>query len=332
MDLRISIGMASNPRTWPVFDGKVKPDGIEVVASPVRGSELFWRQLSFAEFDVSEMSMSSLMMITAQGQEDWIGLPIFTTRNMFHTGVLVRKDRGIDKPQDLKGKKLGVPEYQQTAALWTRGVLFHEFGVSDRDVEFWMERTPDHSHAHATGFAPPPGVTIKQIPKDKTMGEMIVSGELDGALYYLQGGGANLIDRSTVDLTRHPLVKTLFPDPRAEGVRYYKKTGIFPINHGFVIRRSLHERHPWAALNLFKAFEQANAIAEAQRREHNDYFVQTGAIPDEVAKAVASPIIRHGIQANRKTLEMAAQMSNEQGLTPRRMKLEELFAPSTMEQ
>jgi len=332
MNIQLSIAMAANPRTYPILNGHVTADGIDMVASPVRASELFWRQLSFFEFDVSEMSMSSLMMITAGGDDRWVALPIFTTRSMFHTGILVRKDRGINRPEDLKGKKLSVPEYQQTAALWTRGVLLHEFGVSDKDVEFWMERTPDHSHAHAVGFKAPPGVTIHQIPKEKTSGEMILSGELDGALYYLQGGGTNLIDRSPTNLRNHPDVKTLFPDPVAEGARYFGKTGIFPINHGMVIKRSLHEKHPWIALNLYKAFERANAIAEAQRMEYAAYHFEAGLLAGAERKALATPLISHGIRTNRKTLETIAQMSNEQGLTPRRIKLEDMFAASVMEQ
>src|SRR5262252_7778559 len=127
MNIPISIAMASNPRTWPIFDGKIKPDGITLIPSAVHPSELFWRQLRFADFDVSEMSFSSLLMARARGDERWVGLPIFTTRKFFHAEILVRRDSGIERPADLKGKRVGVPEYQQTAALWTRGVLEHEF-------------------------------------------------------------------------------------------------------------------------------------------------------------------------------------------------------------
>src|SRR5579859_7325179 len=146
MNIQLSIGMAPNPRTWPIFEGKVQADGIDLVASPVHPSELFWRQLRFGDFDVSEMSFSTLMMATAKGDDRWIGLPVFTTRKFFHTEILVRRNAGIEKPSDLKGRRVGVPEYQQTAALWTRGVLEHEFGVAPREMEFWMERTPSHSH------------------------------------------------------------------------------------------------------------------------------------------------------------------------------------------
>src|SRR5713101_8031286 len=120
MNIPISIAMASNPRTWPIFDGRIEPDGITLIPSAVHPSELFWRQLRFADFDVSEMSFSSLIMARSRGDDRWVGLPIFTTRKFFHAEILVRKDSGIDRPGDLKGRRVGVPEYQQTAALWTR--------------------------------------------------------------------------------------------------------------------------------------------------------------------------------------------------------------------
>jgi 4,5-dihydroxyphthalate decarboxylase len=330
MRLQLSLATASNPRSWPILDGTVKPDGIDLVPTVIHPSEMFWRQLKFQDFDVSEMSMSSLMMATAHGNDDWVGIPIFTTRKFFHTEILVRRDRGIDKPADLKGKRAGVPEYQQTAALWTRGVLQHEFGVNQTEVEHWMERVPSHSHGGATAFKPPPGTTIKQIPIEKSIGSMMAAGELDAVMHYLRE--QNLVDRSTVDLHNHPDVKTLFPDPIAEGVRFHQKTGIFPINHGMVIRREIAEKHPWTVLNLLKAYDQANELANRQRIAHVEYHVWAGLISAEAGKALRQPAIRHGIKANRKTLETAAQYSLEQGLTPRLMKLEELFAPSAMEQ
>ena len=332
MNIQLSVGMANNPRTRAIFDGRVKPDGIDLICTPLHASELFWRQLRFGDFDVSEMSMSSLMMTVANGDTRWVGIPVFTTRKMFHTGLLARKDRGIDKPADFKGKKIGVPEYQQTAALWSRGILQHEFGVTAADIgEWWMERNPEHSHGGATGFKPPKGVKLSYIPTDTNMGEMLLQGKLDGALHYLAGTN-NLVDRSTADLSRHPDFKTVFPDPHAEGVRFYNKTGIYPINHGMVIKREIAEKHPWAVLNLLKAFDQANDLAEKARMEAVEYHLETGVVPAEMRKALAMPLIRHGIKANRKVLETAAQYSFEQGLTPRLMKLEELFAPSVMEQ
>ena len=331
MDLQLSIAMANNPRTRAIFEDKVKADGISLICTPLHASELFWRQLRFGDFDVSEMSMSSFLMALTGGDTRWVGLPVFTTRRMFNVGVLVRKDRGIEKPADLVGKKMGVPEYQQTAALWTRGYLQHEYGVHPRDMEFWMERNDDRSQSAAVGFKPPPDVKLNFIPNDTNMGEMLMQGRLDGALRYLAGTD-NLVDRSTVDLYRHPDFKTLFPDPHAEGVRFYQKTGIYPINHCMVIKREIVDRHPWTVLNLFKAFVRANDIAEKVRMEAVAYHLETGLLPPEARKALATPLIRHGIAANRKVLETTAQYSFEQGLTPRLVKIDEMFAPSVMEQ
>jgi len=271
-----------------------------------------------------------LMMAKAGGDERWVGLPVFTTRKFFHTGILVRRDARIDTPADLKGKRVGVPEYQQTAALWARGALQHEFGVAPRDMEFWMERTPSHSHRAAVGFTAPPGVTIHQIPAEKSLGSMMLSGELHAALHYIVD--PNLVDRSTADLWTHPEIKTLFPDPIAEGVRYYKKTGLYPINHGMVVKREIVDRHPWVVLNLLKAFNKANAIAERERAQHAEYHIAAGLLPAEAKANLAKPLVQHGVKANRAVLETAARYSHEQGLTPRLVALEDVFAAATLDQ
>ncbi|HKA45165.1 MAG TPA: PhnD/SsuA/transferrin family substrate-binding protein [Burkholderiales bacterium] len=330
MNLQLSIAMTSNPRTWAVLDGRVKADGIDLIPSKVHPSEMFWRQLRFADFDVSEMSFSSLMMARSRGDERWVGVPVFTTRKFYHAAVLVRRGSGISAPADLKGKRVGVPEYQQTAALWARGVLQEEFGVEPRHMEFWMERGASHSHGGALGFTPPPGVVIHTVPPEKNLGGMMLAGEVDALLHYIVD--TNLVDRSTADLWNHPDVVPLFPDPLAEGTRYYRKTGIFPINHGMVIRRALAEQHPWAVLNLLKAFDRANDVANQERVEHAQYHLAAGLLSRDSAEGLRTPLVRHGIAANRKTLERAAHYSHQQGLTSRTMKLEELFAPSAMEQ
>jgi len=327
MKLKLSIGMASNARTWPIFDGRVQADGIELLPSEVFPSELFWRQLKFGDFDLAEMSMSTLMMAVAAGDERFVGIPVFTTRKLFHTEIVVRRDAGIDEPADLKGKRVGVPEYQQTAALWTRGALEHEFGVQARDMQWWMERVPSHSHRGAVGFEAPPGVAIRQVPAEKSLGGMIVAGEIDAIVHYI--ANPNLVDRSRLDLAGEPSVRPLFADPVAEGVRYYQKTGLLPINHGMVVKRSIYDRHPWVVLNVLKAFDRANEIAEHERLAHAQYHIATGLADGE---RLRTPLVRHGVKANRQVLETAAQYSQEQGLTPRRVQLEELFAPSALEQ
>jgi len=214
--------------------------------------------------------------------------------------------------------------------LWTRGVLEHEFGVAPKDMVFWMERIPSHSHRGALGFTPPPAVTVNQIPPEKNIGSMMLSGELEAVIHYIVD--PNLVDRSTADLWNHPAIRPLFPEPAAEGIRYYRKTGIFPINHGMVIRREIAEKHPWVVLNLYKAFERANEIADRERLQHTEYHLAVGLLPSEAREALRVPLVRHGIRANRQVLETAAGYSHEQGLTPRRLALEEVFAANAMEQ
>jgi len=213
MKLKLSIGLMDNPRTRPIFDGRVKPDGIDLIPSDVFASELFWRELKFEDFDLAEMSMSTLMMAVAAGDRRFVGIPVFTTRKFFHTEILVRRGAKIESPSDLKGKRVGVPEYQQTAALWTRGALEHEWGVAARDMEWWMERVPTHSHRGAVGFEPPAGVTIKQVLPEKNLGTMIVAGEIDAIVHYI--ANPNLVDRSRIDLAKQPEVRALFADPVA---------------------------------------------------------------------------------------------------------------------
>jgi 4,5-dihydroxyphthalate decarboxylase len=327
-NLALSFGLSSNPRTWPLLQGRVGIEGVDPVFTVRHPSELFWRQLKFHEFDVSEMSLSTWMRLVARGEPPFVAIPVFTTRRFFHTEVLVRADAGIASPADLKGKRVGVPEYQQTAALWARGVLEHEFGVRPADMEFWMERVPEVSHAGASGFAFPAGVTIHQIPAEKNIGSMMATGELDATLFYLTD--RNLVDRSRIDLRADPAIRPLF-DAVAEGTRYYRKTGIYPINHTMVIRKSLFERHPWVALNVIAAFQEANRIADAERLEQTAYYIHAGLLPPDAAAALATPLVQHGLHANAKVIETAAAYSHEQGLTPRRLTPAELFAPATLE-
>jgi 4,5-dihydroxyphthalate decarboxylase len=328
-DLKLSLAITRNPRTWAIIDGRVKPDSIDFTKTVLGPAEMFWRQLSFAEFDVSEISMSELMMIRSRGDDTFIGIPVFTTRRFYHTMMLVRKNAGIDGPADLKGKRVGVPEYVQTAALWTRGILENEFGIAPGDMTFFMERVPARSHAGAIGFKAPPGVTINQIPPEKSIGSMMVSGELDACMAYFFSPG--LIDRSDVDLANHPDIRPLFRDPVAEGIRYYKKSGIFPINHGMAIKRAVFEQNPWVVLNILKAFIEANDIAEAERREHTAYHFETGLVPADYRKPLSTRLISFGLKANRATLELAAKYSNQQNLTPRIMTMDELFAANALE-
>ena len=327
--LELSIALSDNPNTRPLIDGEVAAEGLRLIPTAVHPSEMFWRQLRFAEFDVSEMSMSSLLISTARGPTPWVALPVFTTREFFHTRILIRGDAGIASPADLRGKRVGVPEYQQTAAIWGRGVLQHEFGVQAREIEWFMERGADKSHGGATGFAPPAGVRVNQIAPSTNIGEMLLAGELDATLLYLTH--RNLVDRSRIDLSADARVRPLFPDRDAEGRRYFAKTGIYPINHTVVVRRALLERHPWIALNLYSAFAAAR---ERLARQADDFLIPyfvTGTLGNETRGALARDPMGYGVKAARPVLETIAQYVHEQGLTPRRVGLDEIFAPSTMD-
>jgi 4,5-dihydroxyphthalate decarboxylase len=328
-NIKLSLICGENDRTRPLIDGSVRPDGIDLSVTVAHPSEIFWRQLTFEEFDVSEMSMSSFLIITAQGDRRFVGLPIFTSRRFFHTGGLVRVGAGIERPEDLKGKKVGVPEYQQTAALWSRGALQHEFGVHPRDIEWYMERTEDRSHGGATGFKAPEGVRINFIPGEQNIGTMMLSGELDATILYITD--PNLVDRSRIDLNNSPQVKRLFPNPVAEGARYFQKTGLYPINHGMVVKRSVLEKYPWVAINLYKAFAEARDRVAARTRELADVYFGLGLLPLDSRPVLSVDPYPYGVKANRNVLETIAEYSHEQGLTPRVVKLEEVFAPSTME-
>jgi 4,5-dihydroxyphthalate decarboxylase len=326
--LPLSIALSDNPNTRPLIDGDVAPEGIALTPTVVHPSEMFWRQLKFGEFDVSEMSMSSLVISTSRGPTPWVALPVFTTREFFHTRILVRADAGIAAPADLRGKRVGVPEYQQTAAIWTRGALENEFGVTPREMEFFMERG-DKSHGGATGFKPPPGVTVHPIPASTNIGEMLTRGELDATLLYLTN--PNLVDRSRIDLSTDKRVRTLFPDRAAEGRRYYAKTGLYPINHTVVVRRTLVEQHPWIVLNLYAAFAAARAaVLRAGATALASHF-ETGLLGDDVKRALAADPMAYGVKATRKVLETIADYVHAQGLAERRVKIEELFAPATMD-
>jgi 4,5-dihydroxyphthalate decarboxylase len=327
--VQLSMCLSDNDRTRPLREGRVKADGIDLVISTAHPSEMFWRELHFAEFDVSEMSCSSLLMAIAHGDKRFVAIPVFTSRSFFHTGILVRTDRGIEKPADLKGKKVAVPEYQQTAALWCRGALQHEFGVTAFDIDWYMERTEELSHASATGFEPPKNLRFQHIPENENIGSMLLAGKIDASLLYLNE--VNLVDRSRVDLRNRTEVRTLFKDPAAEGIRYYKKTGFYPINHCVVIKREVAEKYPWAVLNIFKAFDEAKNQVRDQGLAAASVYFDLGLVSPDQRKALDTDPLAYGLKANRKVLEAITQFSFEQGLTPRLLKLEEVFHPATFD-
>ena len=225
---QLTLGFISafNERVEPLMNGTIEVEGVSLIPTYSHPAETFWRQLKFGEFEVAEMSMSSYLIARSQGA-DMIALPAFPSRRLFQTELSYHVDSGIEKPQDLKGKRLGVAEYQQTAALWLRGILEHDFGVSQYQIHWYMERSEEMSHGGATGFKPPPGISFSRIDKSKSLKSSLLAHELDVAHvaspWVLQ---ANALDRSSrIGGDDWSKIRPLFPDRMAEGARFYRKHG-----------------------------------------------------------------------------------------------------------
>jgi len=327
--IELSIALAENERTRPLLEGSVVAEGIRLRPSRLHPSEMFWRQLRYSDFDVSEMSLSSLIIAVSRGDTRWAALPVYTFRKFYHTAILVRAGSGIRAPADLRGKRVGVPEYQQTSVIWCRGILEHEFGIRADEMEWFMERGADRSHGASTGFAAPPRIRLSFIPPSTNIGRMMVEGELDAVFHYLKE--RNLVDRSTIDLASDPRVTTLFENPAAEAARYYRKTGIYPINHCVVVRRAVLERHPWVVLNLYAAFLAAKAEARRRMLDSLQHYLAPGLLGEQARSGLESDPMAYGLRATRPVIETLIEYVHEQGLSARRVGLEELFAASTLD-
>jgi 4,5-dihydroxyphthalate decarboxylase len=334
-ELTLSFISNFNERVEPLMNGTVRVAGVEIIPTYSHPSETFWRQLKFGEFDVAEMSMSSYLIAKSQGA-DMIALPVFPSRRFFHAEQSYHLDSGIKQPSDLNGKRIGVGEYQQTAALWTRAVLEHDFGVSQYKVHWYMERTEELSHGGATGFKPPPGISFRRIPPDKSLATMLVNHEIDVAPI---GGhlsrAANVIDRSTQlrgaegDWSK---IKPLFPDEVGEAKRFVAAHGFVPVNHTYIVRGDIYRGHPDVSIKLYRAFTEAKIQATATMPERIPAALVFG--PEYLAitrQILGDDPFPYGIEPNRAMLETLIEYSYEQGLTPRRMKIEELFAAETLQ-
>jgi 4,5-dihydroxyphthalate decarboxylase len=329
-NLTLSFISNYNERVEPLMNGAVKPEGIEIIPTYSHPSETFWRQLKFQEFHIAEMSMSSYLIARSRGA-DMIALPVFPSRRFFHAEQSYHVGSGIKEAGDLDGKRIGVGEYQQTAALWTRGVLEHDFGVSQYKVHWYMERTEELSHGGVTGFIPPAGISFHRIPPAKSLATMLVNGEIDVApIASHLSRTVNIIDRSTHirgsegDWSN---VKPLFPDEIGEAKRFVAKHGFVPVNHTYIIRGDLYREQPEIATKLYQAFLSAKEKATATLLERTpaalifapEYLAMTRSI-------LGDDPFPYGIEANGSMIDTIASYSHEQGLTPRKMTTEELFA------
>ncbi len=330
--LTLAFISAFNERVEPLMNGTVQAEGIQLIPTYSHPAETFWRQLKFGEFEVAEMSLSSYLIARSQGA-DMIALPVFPSRRLFQTELSYHADSGIAKPQDLAGKRLGVAEYQQTAALWIRGILEHDFGVSQYKIHWYMERSEEMSHGGATGFKPPLGISFNRIAPNKSLASTLLENELDAAHiaspWVLK---ANALDRSSriVGENDWNMIKPLFPDRKAEGARFCKRHGFLPVNHAYIIRGDVYKKYPWVAPNLYAGFVKAKALAQEKLLERIPTALFFG--PEYLAmtrELIGDDPFPYGIKANSAMLETIIGYSHEQGLTPRRMKIEELFAKET---
>ena len=333
--LTLSFVTGTNERVAPLVEGTVQPEGVELIPTLSDPSETFWRQLNFEEFEVSEMSLSSYLIARSRGM-DMMAIPVFPSRRFMHTQLSYHADSGIVRPEDITGKRIGVGEYQQTAALWTRGILEHDFGVSQYGVHWYMERTDELSHGGATGFTPPEGISFQRVPPDKSLASMLVANEIDvAAVHRAFQKDSNIIDRSTRIRAREgdwSKIRPVFPDRIAEGKRFFEQHGYIPANHAYIIRGDIHRKHPWLAFNLYKAFVAAKEVARDRLAASiptalvfgQEYLAKTRAIFGEDPYP-------YGIRDNREMIETIIDYSHEQGLTKEKARIEDLFAPSTLD-
>lgn len=317
-------GLLYLDRTLGLYTGDVVPQGIDLsyiaFSSP---GDLFRRQAQFAEFDVSEMSTSTYLVMTARGDDRLVGLPIFVSRNFRHSQVYVHEDAGIREPADLRGKRVGVTEYQITAALWIRAFLEHDYQVRPEEVT-WYEGgliTPEWAERLPVDL--PSGLDVRHIPAGKTLEGMLAAGELD-ALVTMQ-------PPQRFDPNGGP-VRRLFPDHQAVEREYFQRTGLFPIMHMVVMRREVYERDRWAALSLYEAFNEAKRQGARRLRATTGLAVSLpwiGPAIEEVDTVFGGDAFPYGVEANRQVLDAMTTYAFEQGMASRKVDVGELFAQET---
>ena len=312
-------------RTRALADGTVRPEGLELTYLSLPVEETFFRMLRHREFDAAEMSLSSYVTALSGDSAPFVALPVFPSRAFRHNGIYVHAGSGIEKPSDLAGRTVGVPEYQLTAVVWIRGILADRHEVPVASVRYRTGGMHAPGRVEKQVLDLPPEIDVAPIAPDRTLADMLVTGEID-ALYaprtprpFAQG---------------RPEVRRLFADPRAAEEQYAAETGVFPIMHVVVVRRDVYAARPWVARSLYSAFEQAKAATQERMGETAASSAMLPWLYDEVERTrrVLGPDFwPYGLEPNRTTLEVFLRYAHEQGLTPRRLSPDELFAPETGE-
>ena len=323
MALELSLAVCDYDRTRAIFDGRAPIEGCDVTAVALEPEESFHRAFKFQEFDVTEISMSSYLLSLARGEAHYVAIPAFVSRLFRHSSIYIRTDRGIKAPADLKGKTIGVPEYQMTANVWVRGMLEEEYGVKSADMKWRRGGLEEPGREERARIKLPAEIDYAAVPTDRSLSDMLAKGELDGIFSarapscYLRGA---------------PNVARLFPDYPAVEEAYFKKTKLFPIMHAVGIRRSLTEKYPWLAVSVYKAFIKAKALCLHELGQIG-HLATTLPWPvheyDRVRQFMGEDFWPYGAHENKHTLETLARYSFQQGLSARQVPLEEMFAKSS---
>jgi 4,5-dihydroxyphthalate decarboxylase len=325
-ELTITLGCNAYDRNKPVMDGRVPIEGCEVAAVKLPGEQLHVRALQRQEFDVTELSVSSYLMQVANGENEYLAIPIFTSRAFRHRCFYIRNDRGIERPKDLEGKKVGLPEYQVTIALWTRGILQDEYGVDFKKLKYRNGGVNQAGRQERLPLDLPDFMDVEPVPKDKSLSDLLAEGELDAVI------GPNV---PKCFRENHPKVQRLFPDHVAEEKAFYKKTGFLPMMHLIAVRKTFVEKYPWLAPNVYNAFVKAKHMVMDEYDGIAAYSANMLSLPffaDDLAatkELFGEDYWPYGVENNRTEIETLARYSEEQFLAKRRVTVEKLFAPGT---
>jgi len=322
--LNLTLACWDYDRTRALMD-RVQPEGIELNYLPMAVEETFFRMLRHREFDVAELSLSSYCVSLSRGESPFIAIPAFPSRFFRHSCIFVSAKSAIREPKDLIGKRIGTPEYQMTAPVWIRGVLEDDYGVPVDSVTYVTggEETPGRDEKLKLDL--PPRIKIERAPPGKTLSGMLRSGEID-ALHTARA--PSCFTDGSGDARR------LFEDFQSVERTYFKRTGIFPIMHVIVIRRDVYQAHRWVAQTLMQSFREAQALAYAE-------FEETAALKimlpwllahlEETRREMGRDFWPYGVEPNRNGLETFLRYHHEQGLSPRKLGIDALFAPEALE-
>ena len=324
--LRLTFACGPYDRMQSLMNGTIVPEGIDLNFIPLPIEEISWRQLKHQEFDCSESSFSNYILGRSQGDERFIAIPVFTSKSFRHSCIYINVHKGIKTPQDLKGKTVGVPVYPMTAAVWIRGILQHEYGVSPADIHWRGGGEENPGRLEKFKLSLPADVDYQPIPMDKTLSRMLDLGEIDGLV---------AARAPSCFTSGSPNVKRLFDNCSAEEEKYYLKTGIFPIMHCVVIKRAVYEANPWVAKSLYNACLASKDVAVANLHHSYALLIALPWLIDHVSKTITimgADWWSYGVEKNKKNIETLCQYSFEQGLATRRMTIEELFAPGTLDE